>query len=196
MAATSPAHALVLLKEGNERFVAGAPQAARAKGPDVELADGQNPFAVVLGCSDSRVPIETVFDQPAGNIFVVRVAGNFVNSDVLGSIEFAIANLKSKLVLVLGHTNCGAVTAAVAYARDGASQPGFIANLVTALEPAAEAVREQPGDWIANAAAENVRQNVEAIVESSKIVRDAAARDNVEIAGGIYHLHTGRVSFI
>jgi carbonic anhydrase len=121
--ALTPAEALASLKAGNARFVAGTPQTDPLDAGVLELASGQSPHAIVLGCSDSRVPIETIFDQPPGNVFVVRVAGNFLNDDILGSIEFGVAVLKARLILVLGHTNCGAVTAAVAHAKDGTTQP-------------------------------------------------------------------------
>jgi carbonic anhydrase len=192
--ASSAARALALLEAGNERFVSGAPQAGQARVAALELAGGQSPFAVVLGCSDSRVPIETIFDQPPGNLFVVRVAGNFLNDDNLGSIEFAVAILKAKLILVLGHTNCGAVTAAVAYVKDGVQQPGHIANLVTAVAPAAKATQTLPGDWLDNAIAENVRRNVAAMTARSTIIAGAVSAGDVEVVGGIYELHTGRVT--
>src|SRR5579863_23728 len=112
MAELTPADALERLKAGNARFVAGTPR-PKPFGPRIAaLAKGQAPFGVILACSDSRVPVETIFDQQPGDLFVVRVAGNFLNTDGLGSIEFAVALLKSKLVVVLGHESCGAVGAA------------------------------------------------------------------------------------
>jgi carbonic anhydrase len=195
MAADSPAQALHLLKEGNERFVMGRPECGPLTARIKELAQGQSPFAIVLACSDSRVPVETIFDQNPGNVFVVRVAGNFLNGDNYGSIEYAVAVLKSKLIVVLGHSSCGAVAAAVGFAKDGTTQPGHIANLVTAIAPAAEATRGKAGDWIANAVAENVRRNVVAMTSGSKIIADAVGGGDVEVKGGIYDLHTGRVSF-
>jgi carbonic anhydrase len=195
MAASTPAKALALLKAGNARFVAGKPECAPLSSRVLELTGGQSPHAIVLGCSDSRVPIETLFDEMPGHIFVVRVAGNFLNADNYGSIEYAVAALKSKLIVVLGHTKCGAVGAAVAFAKDGTTQPGHIADLVAALSPAAEATRDVPGNWIANAIAENVKQNVAAMTSGSKIIADAVSAGDVEVVGGIYDLHTGRVTF-
>jgi carbonic anhydrase len=193
--ALSPAEALESLKAGNARFVAGTPQTDPLDASVLELVTGQSPHAIVLGCSDSRVPIETIFDQAPGNVFVVRVAGNFLNDDIFGSIEFGVAVLKARLILVLGHTNCGAVTAAVAYAKNGTTQPGHIARLVTAIEPAAKAARDLPGDWLANAIAENVRRTVQAMTAGSTIIADAVSQGDAEVAGGIYELHTGRVTF-
>ncbi|MGC9992022.1 MAG: carbonic anhydrase [Candidatus Cybelea sp.] len=193
--ALTPAEALERLKAGNARFVAGTPQTDPLDAGVLELASGQSPHAIVLGCSDSRVPIETIFDQAPGNVFVVRVAGNFLNDDIFGSIEFGVAVLKARLIVVLGHTNCGAVTAAVAHAKDGTTQPGHIANLVTAIAPAAEATRDRPGDWLANATAENVKRTVHAMTAGSRIISDAVSGGDAEVAGGIYELHTGHVSF-
>ncbi|HLY00890.1 MAG TPA: carbonic anhydrase [Candidatus Cybelea sp.] len=196
MTVESATAALALLEAGNARFAAGIPEIGRLDASRLELAGGQSPYAVVLGCSDSRVPIETIFDQTPGKLFVVRVAGNYLTDDVFGSVEFGVAILKARLILVLGHTNCGAVTAAVAHAKDGTTQPGHIACLVTAVAPAAKATRDLPGDWLANATAENVRRTVRAMTAGSTIIADAVARGDAEVAGGIYELHTGRVSFL
>lgn len=195
MEATSPADALSKLKAGNVRFATGKPQCGSLTARVAELASGQNPFAIVLGCSDSRVPVETVFDQPPGNVFTVRIAGNFVENAGLGSIEYAVAVLKSKLIVVLGHSSCGAVSAAVSYAKDGKSQPGHIQTLVKAIEPAAKATKGQSGDWLTNAIAENVKMNVEAMTAKSSIVGDAVKSGALQVTGGVYDLHTGRVSF-
>jgi carbonic anhydrase len=196
MTVGSTAEALTLLEAGNARFVAGTPHIGRLDAALLELAGGQSPYAIVLGCSDSRVPIEMIFDQQPGKLFVVRVAGNYLTDDIFGSIEFAVASFKSKLVVVLGHTKCGAVTAAVAHAKDGTTQPGHIAHLVDAIAPAAEATRDLPGNWLANATAENVRRTVQAMTAGSQIIADAVSRGEAEVAGGIYDLHTGRVSFL
>jgi carbonic anhydrase len=195
MAVGSAPEALALLEAGNARFAAGTPLIGPLDASVLELAGGQSPYAVVLGCSDSRVPIETIFDQTPGKLFVVRIAGNYLNDDVLGSIEFGVAVLKARLILVLGHTNCGAVTAAVAHARDGTTQPGHIAHLVTAIAPAAEAAREAPGDWLANAIVENVKRNMREMTAASKIIAREVSGGDAEVAGGIYQLHTGRVNF-
>jgi carbonic anhydrase len=195
MEAATPAEALEKLKAGNARFAAGKPECAPLTARVAELAGGQNPFAIVLGCSDSRVPVETIFDQVPGNIFVVRVAGNFLTDDGLGSIEYSVAMLKSKLILVLGHSNCGAVSAAVAYVKSGTPQPGHIQDLVTAIEPAAKATKEMHGDWVANAVAENVKRNVAATTQRSRIVAEAVKNGSLHVAGGVYDLHTGRVHF-
>jgi carbonic anhydrase len=193
--ARDPADALEKLKAGNVRYVAARPRSGPQSARLVELASGQNPFAIILGCSDSRVPIETVFDQIPGNVFAVRVAGNFLNAANFGSIEYGVAVLKARLIVVLGHTKCGAVSAAVSYVKDGTTQPGHIATIVEAIVPAAKATRGAPGDWVANAVVENVKRNVREMTAGSKIISDAVSAGDVEVVGGIYALHTGEVVF-
>lgn len=195
-AADTPEEAYALLQAGNRRFVAGTPQSGPQTAHLIELAEGQNPFAIVLGCSDSRVPIETIFDQPPGNIFVVRVAGNFVNEDNLGSIEFAVAVLRAKIVLVLGHSHCGAVDAAVRYVESNTVQPGYIQALCDAVAPAARTARAQAGNWMENAVVENVKANAVATVERSSIVAQAVKAGEIEVKGGVYDLRSGSVTFL
>ncbi len=195
IARLTPADALELLKAGNERFVAGTPQ-SEAFGPRIaDFAGGQRPFAVVLGCSDSRVPIETIFDQVPGNVFVVRVAGNFVNDDNLGSIEYAVDVLKVQLVVVLGHASCGAVTAALAFIREGVRQRGHIQQIVEAVAPSVRAARALPGDWLEQSIAQNVALNVAAVTNGSKIVTQRVDAGEVQVIGGIYSVTSGRVAF-
>jgi carbonic anhydrase len=196
VAAKSSAEALELLQAGNVRFVTDAPMTEPLTPLVAELASGQAPFAIILGCSDSRVPLETIFDQPPGNVFAVRIAGNFLNADNFGSIEYAVAVLKAKLIVVLGHSKCGAVAAAVAFVKDGTTQPGHIQDLVVALAPAADATRGSSGDWVANAVKENVHRNVIAMTAGSTIVEDAVKAGELEVRGGIYDLHTGKVTFL
>jgi carbonic anhydrase len=194
-AATTPEKALELLKAGNARFVAGNSTCGPLTARRLELTQGQSPFAIVLGCSDSRVPIETVFDQVPGNIFVVRVAGNFLDDAGLGSIEYGVAALKASLVLVLGHENCGAVGATVDFLHNGTRQPGHIQTIVTAIEPAARAARDEPGDWLTNAIGKNVDFNVKALREQSTIADEAATSGRIRIMGGVYDLPSGRVVY-
>jgi carbonic anhydrase len=193
-AAETPQHAIELLKEGNARFVSGASHCGPLTARVVELEQGQSPFATILGCSDSRVPIETVFDQVPGHLFVVRVAGNFLTDDGLGSIEYGVAVLRTPAILVLGHTKCGAVDATVNFIKDGAAQPGHIQNLIVAIEPAAKAVKGKAGDWVHNAVVQNVKQNVAAMTARSSIVADAVKKGTVAVIGGVYDLGTGKVT--
>jgi len=184
-----PDEALARLKAGNLRFAgaamsAGKPTAARR----AETAKGQNPFAIVVGCADSRTTPEIVFDQNIGDLFVVRTAGNLVDDYALGSIEYAVEHLGARLIVVLGHQNCGAVQAALS----GGEAPGHIHALVRAIEPAVEAVKGQPGDPLTNAIHENDTLVAEKIRAKAKF-GDLAAQ--VRVVEGYYDLHTGKVEW-
>jgi carbonic anhydrase len=191
----SAAEALEELKTGNARFASGVPRADPFNSELAALAGGQSPFAIVLGCSDSRVPIEIIFDQVPGSLFVVRVAGNFLDSDGLGSIELGVEHLKAKLIVVLGHEHCGAVDLALKYVRDGRGQPGYVQEIINAIAPAVRATRDEEGDWYENAIAHNVKRNVTALTAKSNIIADAVDRREVKVAGGIYSVRTGQVKF-
>jgi len=190
-----PKHHLDDLMAGNARFAAGTPTAQQATAAGAEMAIGQAPYATILSCSDSRVPVETVFDHGPGDIFVVRVAGNFVNDDGLASIEFAVEKLKSVLVMVLGHSGCGAVDAAIA-SLDGQTFPGYIGRLADAVAPAAVAARSQAGDWSTNTIAQNVRAQVAALTARSAILADAVTAGNLLICGAVYDIHSGTVELL
>lgn len=188
--------ALKNLMDGNARFASGKPISRPLIARIRELASGQSPFATVLACADSRVPVETIFDHEPGDIFVVRLAGNFVSDAALGSIEYAVAVLNSPLVLVLGHSSCGAVTAAVNYVETGKPLPGQMQLLATAIEPAAKAVRGRQGDWLHNAVIENVRLNVEKLRQSTPIMREAVEKGRAGVVGGFYDLSNGNVTLV
>lgn len=187
--------ALEQLLAGNERFATGRPISRPLIDRVRELAGGQAPFATVLACADSRVPVETLFDHEPGDIFVVRLAGNFVSDAALASIEYAVAVLKSPLVMVLGHTSCGAVKAAIDYLETGQALPGHMQIFPTAIEPAARACRDMEGDWWQNAVAENVRLNAERL-RTTPILREAVAKREAVIAGGVYDLSNGKVTLV
>jgi len=184
---TTPAEALRALYEGNQRFVAGTGREPR-RGLDRvrELASGQSPFAAVLGCADSRVPVELLFDQGFGDLFVTRVAGNVVTPEILGSLEFATRVLGAKVVYVLGHTSCGAVSAAA----KGEEVPGQISALFAHLRPA---VRAAGGD-VPRATVENVRAQAALLAESSPVLAGLVRSGDLLVAGGVYELGTGRVA--
>jgi carbonic anhydrase len=184
------------LLAGNERFRAGRSHHPHQDIADVRrLAAGQRPFAVVLGCADSRVSPEVVFDQGLGDLFGNRVAGNLVDPVVLGGIEFAVAEFAPPLLVVLGHERCGAVSAAVAAVEGGQTPPGSIAAIVDALRPVVAEVRGEPGDTVANAVRANVRHQVEALRDSA-IVRAAVERGALGVVGALYDLDTGTVSLL
>lgn len=188
--------ALKNLMEGNARFAAGKPICRPLIERVRELASGQSPFATVLGCADSRVPVETIFDHEPGDIFVVRLAGNFMSEAALASIEYAVAVLKSPLVMVLGHTSCGAVKAAIDFIENGKPFPGHMQTLATAIEPAAKAVQHKPGDWWHNAVIENARLNAEHLRTSTPILHEAVAKGEAEVVGAVYDLSNGKVTLV
>ena len=189
------AEALRRLLDGNARFAAGT---SRQRPPDPtrlrELTEAQHPFATVLGCSDSRVPPEMVFDQGLGDVFVVRVAGNVVGAEILGSLGYALEHLATPLFVVLGHEGCGAVQAALAKRREGATAHGPLAELVDAVSPALDEVdpHEPAHAQLRHAVEANVRHTVRRL-EATPAGRDALARDRIRIVGAVYELATGRV---
>ena len=192
----SPNAALELLMEGNSRYVQGKmkPHDFIAERP--ALAIGQNPFAGILGCADSRVGPEYAFDTGRGDLFVCRVAGNFADDYSIGSFEYAVAVLGTPFILVLGHSKCGAVDAAVKAVKDGKAFPGHIQSLVEAIQPAVKIAQEQPGDLLDNAIKENVLLNVAKLKTTGPILSDAVQEGKLKIAGGVYSLDTGRVTLI
>lgn len=181
------------LLEGNARFAARTAQIEHAR-----LALRQEPFAVILGCSDSRVPVETIFDRGPGEIFVVRIAGNIVHDEGLASIEYAVDVLATPLVLVLGHSGCGAVAAAMDHLRYSKTFPGQIGQLVEAIIPSVRATRSSDGDgndlaWWERAVADNVRRNVATLTERSDVLKHAVRERRILVTGAVYDLQTGCV---
>jgi carbonic anhydrase len=194
-AAISPAEAIKMLKDGNSRFLEGSPIDRALHQQVAATASGQYPFAVVLGCIDSRVPVETLFDQGIGDVFTARVAGNIVNEDLLGSMEFACKLAGSKAILVLGHTSCGAVKGAIGKAR-----MGNLTALVQKIEPVVDQVAanmdsEDPGftDAVAEA---NVTRTIQAIRENSEVLAEMEAAGEIAIAGAMYDVGSGQVHFL
>ncbi len=185
-AADTPDAALVLLQEGNARYVANQPQERDFSANRVNTALGQKPFAAILGCADSRVAPELAFDQKPGDLFVVRVAGNFVTNEGLGSLEFGSAVLGTRLIMVLGHSSCGAVEATVEALQKGNHLPGHIAELVTAMKPGIEPVLKQGGsDLVARATVANVQYNVARLEMSSAIVSGLIAKKQLRGVCGV-----------
>ncbi len=186
------AQALRQLLDGNQRYVDGK-AACRNQNQDrrTELANGQHPFAAILGCSDSRVPPEIVFDQGLGDLFAVRLAGNVADPVAIESIDYAVKHLGTRLVLVLGHDRCGAVTAAVI----GHEEPGDVGPMLAELRPAVTATKGMPGDPVANAIRANVELTVSKLKESEPL-RAMVQSGELKIAGGIYRLDTGKVELL
>jgi carbonic anhydrase len=193
-AAVGPDEALKRLMDGNQRFVSGhrLPRGDDA-GRRAELATTQKPFAIVVSCSDSRVGPEVVFDQDLGDIFVIRTAGEVTDDAALGSIEYGVEHLGSRLILVLGHERCGAVTAALAA---GEPPRGHIAALVQAIHPAVEETRGQPGDPLDNAVRANVRDVVRHLRSTEPILTKFVREGHLTIVGARYDLDTGRVEIM
>lgn len=190
----APAEAISKLKEGNRRYTSGNLQhPGQTTERRTELAKSQHPFAVVLSCSDSRVPPEIVFDQGLGDLFVVRVAGNVIDDHGLGSIEYAVDHLGVRLILILGHQSCGAVKAAKETITAKGKAPGHIQSLVTAIKPAVEATVY--GDLDATIKA-NVKHVVDALRSSTPILKGKVDSGEMKVIGGYYNLDTGAVSFL
>jgi carbonic anhydrase len=188
------------LREGNGRFMKGATVSPRRSPEDFRLlTQGQRPMAVIVGCADSRVPPEILFDQGVGDLFVVRVAGNVIGGGgafVKGSIEYGIVELGTSLVMVLGHSECGAVKAAVKHLDDRDALPGSIGPLVNSIRPAVLRAKSRPGDQLDNAIRANVEIGVEQLRSLQPIVAPAVKRGAVKVVGAVYDLSTGSVSLI
>ncbi len=217
----SPAEAISKLKEGNSRFIAGNMQHPHESNDDrtymaknsfenagmtflgmtadeaakrrAELTKSQHPIATIISCSDSRVPPEIVFDQGLGDLFIVRVAGNVINDEGLGSVEYSVDHLGTRLILVLGHQSCGAVKAARETIAAKGKAPGHIQSLVTAIKPAVEATAKDDLDTTIKA---NVKNVVQALRSSTPILKAEVDSGKIQVVGGYYSLDTGAVTFL
>lgn len=185
--------AIALLKEGNKRYVSG-----NLKHPHTDnswrdsLKTEQNPFAIILSCADSRVVPELLFDQGLGDLFVIRVAGNIAKDKVLGSIEYAVKFLKTKLIIVLGHENCGAVSASLSDQDPG----GHIGVIIEKIKPAVYMAKRMPGDHLTNAIKVNAQIVSEEIKDSKPILNEAMKHDGLMVVPAYYKLSTGEVDFL
>lgn len=180
--------------DGNARYVKH-----KEKHPDMSFArrreldlDGQHPYAVILGCADSRVPPELIFDEGLGDLFVIRDAGNVVDDEVLGSIEYAVEHLGVQLVMVLGHEKCGAVSAALASDK----APGHIQKLVDSILPAIKEARSLPGDQVHNCVVANAKHVAMQVRTSEPILRLAVETNRIQVVAANYHLNTGVVEIL
>lgn len=184
---------LQLLKEGNKRFVEGKsirPHQNLERVKEVSL--GQKPYAIIVGCSDSRVPSEIIFDQGLGDLFIVRTAGQVSSFASWGSIEFANAVLGAKLIVVLGHTKCGAVAAACKVP----DVPGHIVTLINAIKPAAQLAKSHKGDEVENAVKVNVAMQVQQLQNLEPVLTKAVTSGDTKIVGAVYDLASGKVEFL
>lgn len=198
-ATMTPQKALQYLKEGNQRFQNNLKANRNLLEQVNDTSEGQFPFATILSCIDSRVSAELVFDQGLGDIFSVRIAGNFVNEDILGSMEFASKLAGTKLLVVLGHTSCGAIKGACDDAK-----LGNLTNMLGKIKPAVEAVVEPADkslrnsknlDFVDNVAAKNVSIAIENIRELSPVLKEMEKNNEIDIVGAMYDINTGEVSF-
>jgi carbonic anhydrase len=190
----APDEALSRLKEGNSRYASGNLQHLRQTTTRrIELAKSQHPFAVIVGCSDSRVSPEIVFDQGLGDLFVCRVAGNVINDESLGSIEYAVDHLDIRLIVVLGHQRCGAVRAAKEIIAAKGKAAGHAQSLVTAIKPAVEATAKADLDATIKA---NVKHVVNALRSSTPILKPKVDSNELKVVGANYSLDDGFVSFL
>ncbi|MBX7050522.1 MAG: carbonic anhydrase [Flavobacteriales bacterium] len=195
----TPIKALELLKDGNERFISNLKVNRNLLQQANETREGQWPFAVILSCIDSRTSAELIFDQGLGDIFSVRIAGNIVNTDIIGSLEFACKVAGSKLIVVLGHTNCGAVKAACDHV-----ELGSITELLSKIHPAIYQENQtldqtkrnsQNQEFVQNVTCNNVRGSVRAIINRSMILDEMIRKGEIAIIGGLHDLSTGKVEF-
>jgi carbonic anhydrase len=190
----APAEAISKLKEGNGRYTSGNLQhPGQTTERRTELAKTQHPYAAIVSCSDSRVPPEIVFDQGLGDLFIVRVAGNVINDEGLGSIEYTVDHLGTRLILVLGHQSCGAVQAARDTIAAKGKAPGHIESLVTAIKPAVETTAKDDLETTIKA---NVKNVVQALRSSTPILKAEVDSGKIQVVGGYYSLDTGAVTFL
>lgn len=196
-AAITPSKALELLKEGNNRFVSNLKINRNLLQQANETSDGQHPFAVILSCIDSRTSAELIFDQGLGDIFSVRIAGNIINEDILGSMEFGCKVAGSKIIVVLGHSKCGAVKGACDHV-----EMGNLTALLTKIRPAVDDETETKenrnsgnADFVENVSAINVKRTVKSIMERSPILKEMIENGEIGIVGGSHDIATGEVTF-
>ena len=195
--AIPPSEALDRLMQGNARYVAGECECKDYSVGPAARTEAQYPIAAILSCSDSRVSPELLFDQNPGDIFVARLAGNFLNDDGFASLEYAVHFLSAPLVMVLGHTNCGAIAAAVKVVKERVELPGHLPELIKSIEPAVIAAHgKHPSDLVAAATVENVRLNMKRLIDDAPIMPNALAAKKIAVSGGIYDIATGKVNLV
>jgi carbonic anhydrase len=192
----SPDAALDRLMNGNRRYVEGNTKRHDFAHEREALSTGQNPFAAILSCADSRVAPEYCFDTARGDLFVCRVAGNFASDDIIASLEYAISVLNVPLVMVLGHEACGAVDATIKSVKEGTTLPGHLPALVSAITPAVSAAQGMPGNLLTNATRQNVSMNVEKLKYAPPILNAAFDNKTIRVVGGVYMLKSGRVDLL
>jgi carbonic anhydrase len=193
----SPDEAIRRLQEGNTRYAANTSTNKDFSAGRMARASAQHPFASIVSCADSRVSPELAFDQGPGDLFVVRVAGNFVNEDGLASLEYGAVVLGSRLIMVLGHSDCGAVNSTIKAMSDGTTLPGHLPGLVNAIRPAVEAAQaNKPADLLREATAENVRRAVAYLLTAKPLLSDLVSAGKLKVVGAVYNIESGTVTTV
>jgi carbonic anhydrase len=192
----SPEASLQRLLKGNARYVEGVSLRHDFKHEREALVGGQNPFAAILGCADSRIAPEYAFDSGRGDLFVCRVAGNFANEESIASLEYAVAVLGVPLILVLGHDACGAVDATMKALKDNTTLPGHMPSLLAGIAPSVRAVSQQGGDILPLAIRQNVIDNAAKLRTATPILSAAVEQHKLRVVGGIYRLKDGRIDMV
>jgi carbonic anhydrase len=192
----TPDQALDRLKKGNARYVEGVSRRHDFRHEREALSGGQNPFAAILSCADSRIAPEYCFDTARGDLFVCRIAGNFASDEMTASLEYAVAVLNTPLIMVLGHDACGAVDATIKSVKDGSTLPGHLPSLSAAIRPAVEAVKEQSGDMLANAIRRNAALNADKLKNATPILQAAAESKKIRVVSAVYKLKSGHVELL
>jgi carbonic anhydrase len=192
-----PSAALQRLMDGNARYVRNQIDLKDFSAGRAARAEAQFPVAAILGCADSRVAPEFIFDQDPGELFVCRVAGNYMNVDILASLEYGVEVLGAPLVMVLGHTNCGAVKAVLQYEKDRKALPGHLQMLLDAVSPGVvEAIRQGPTDQLNHAIEANVRHNAQRLRQANPVIAKAVEEKRVDVVSAVYELATGQVRLL
>jgi carbonic anhydrase len=191
-----PDAALNRLMNGNKRYSDGKSNIRDFSKTRAALSKGQNPYASILSCADSRVSPELCFDESRGDLFVNRLAGNFVTPDILASIEYGSAVLGASVIMVLGHTECGAIKAAIDADKNHTDYPGHIQSIATALNPAVKAGQKSGGDLLKATTLENIKMNVAMLKDSAPLLRKLVQEKKLIVVGGLYHLDTGNVDLV
>jgi len=192
----TPEAALERLMAGNDRYVAGLSTPLNFKDERAALAKGQNPYASILSCADSRVSPEFCFDEQRGDLFVARVAGNYLTTDFVATLEYAAAVLHTPLIMVLGHESCGAIKAAIDASDNSTQFPGHIQSIASALAPAVRAIDKQSKNRIDDVVKMNVIQNVKELKKQTPILSRLVAEKKLLVVGGVYNLKTGKVDMV
>jgi carbonic anhydrase len=195
--AIPPSAALQRLMDGNARYMRNQIDMKDFTAGRAARAEAQYPIAAILGCADSRVAPEFIFDRDPGELFVCRVAGNYMNVDILASLEYGIEVLRAPLIMVLGHTNCGAVKAVLQYEKDRKPLPGHLQMLLDAVSPGVtEAIRQPSGDQLNHAIEANVRHNAQRLRQAHPVIAKAVEEKRVDVVSAVYELATGQVRLL